>query len=149
MCKEAGGRRNRGYMRGQAETRLKKHDCRMLRKSCGFEMGRWGCAERKEFGELSGIGPPMMLGQEGVSTRQVAENHCLRVEPYIQTFTRAPLYQAGLLNLSGRIVSGQLRSFLYCKIELMPHSIKPLPAATDMDIASNARLAPEHRGPLA
>eukprot|EP00959_Pyramimonas_sp_CCMP1952_P258392 5401119-Pyramimonas_sp.AAC.1 len=50
MCKEAGGRRNKGDMRGQADTRLKKNTTvGMLRKSCCFDMGWWGCAKRNEL----------------------------------------------------------------------------------------------------
>eukprot|EP00959_Pyramimonas_sp_CCMP1952_P179698 3757484-Pyramimonas_sp.AAC.1 len=51
MCKGAGGRRNRGDMRGQADTRLKTTTVGMLRQSCCCEMGWWGCAKRKEFNE--------------------------------------------------------------------------------------------------
>eukprot|EP00959_Pyramimonas_sp_CCMP1952_P300331 6281998-Pyramimonas_sp.AAC.1 len=49
MYKEAGGSRNRGHMRGQADTRLKNTTVGMLRKSCCCEMGWWGHAKRKEF----------------------------------------------------------------------------------------------------
>ena len=49
MYKEAGGRRNRGDMRGQADTRLKNTTVGMLRKSCCCEMGWWGYAKRKEL----------------------------------------------------------------------------------------------------
>eukprot|EP00959_Pyramimonas_sp_CCMP1952_P135674 2838554-Pyramimonas_sp.AAC.1 len=49
MCKEAGGRRDRGDMRGQADTRPKNTTVGMLRESCCCEMGWRGCAKRKEF----------------------------------------------------------------------------------------------------
>eukprot|EP00959_Pyramimonas_sp_CCMP1952_P278803 5829432-Pyramimonas_sp.AAC.1 len=90
-----------------------------------------------ELGELSGLGPPRMLALGRMSTQPATDNHRMSVGPYIQACTRILLHQAGLLKLSGRHVSGLLRSSLYCQFELMPYSIKPLPAATDMDIASN------------
>eukprot|EP00959_Pyramimonas_sp_CCMP1952_P463938 9485753-Pyramimonas_sp.AAC.1 len=49
MYKEAGGRRNRGDMQGQADTRLKNTTVGMLRGSCCCEMGWWGYAKRKEL----------------------------------------------------------------------------------------------------
>eukprot|EP00959_Pyramimonas_sp_CCMP1952_P238218 4978146-Pyramimonas_sp.AAC.1 len=49
MYKAAGGKRNRGDMRGHADTRLRNTTVGMFRKSCCCEMGWRGYAKRKEF----------------------------------------------------------------------------------------------------